>query len=610
MIHVLTSFRFKRFTTIIVLMALVGIGSTWSRDFPTPGRDDESSLLGIYIRAIDSDSDLQGSARVTVTGPEELRVTIRDENWEVFWFRVKPGRYTLRPDEGLRRAPRVPAEVEVPPSSIVLAPFGLVRSAEGVSARQIDESDRQRAGRRLVSYVDYPVWSGRDLIGFGTLRPELDSETLRYKVAVSADPEGADVYVDDILTGTTPIDFELTGGKHRILVRAEGYEDAIYFIRLEGDAEIEAALEPAAETAPVSTREQYGTLVAPFVSVGETNDQLARLFADTLLLTLEEDDRLDVVPSTVPWERRDALVHPNFLKLEEAGADLVVSGFFIDDDEGLTIQANLYDVQAETVRAAVTWQGIAGLDIFDAMDEIALEFAAEVDRVLPEAGRTLVTRTETVYGGADRGESLLSRKKIIRRRWSDYPNVLTLQSGFGGFFESYDLEDNVFSRNASKFDGPYLPLLLKWDRTLNSRFAVGGGINITIGDYRADEINNTNELLLMGGLHAGPRAVFRSLRSDIIMSIDMEVQYSPEADYSWFNGGPQYDSVGPFVYFVTPVRIGFRYYLSDRIDRMPVFINGGLSITPVGYRFDLSGRGDEGFVDNNFAFELGAGVRL
>jgi TolB-like protein len=462
----------------------------------------------------------------------------------------------------------------------------------------------------MVSNVDYPVWSGRDLIGFGTLRPELDSETLRFKVAVTADPEGAEVYVNDILAGSSPIEFELTGGKHRILVRAEGFEDAVYFVRLEGDAEIEAALEPAADEEPVSIREQYGTLVAPFVSVGDTNDQLARLFADTLLLTLEEDDRLDVVPSTVPWERRDALIHPNFLTLEESGADLVVSGLFYDDDDGLTIQANLYDVQAETIRAAVTWQGIAGLDIFDAMDEIALEFAAEVDRVLPEAGRTLVTRTETVYEGADRGESLLSRKKIINRRWSDYPNVLTVQSGFGGFFESYELEDGGFFNDAGKFDGPYLPLLLKWDRTLNSRFAVGGGINITTGMYRPENDSDATEWLLMGGLHAGPRAVFQSLRSDIIMSIDMEVQYSPEVDYTWDDGGTRSDSVGPFVYIVTPVRIGFRYYFSERIDKMPVFINGGLSITPFGYRFDLAGRGDEGFVDNIFAFELGAGVRL
>jgi hypothetical protein len=95
----------------------------------------------------------------------------------------------------------------------------------------------------MVSNVDYPVWSGRDLIGFGTLRPELDSETLRFKVAVTADPEGAEVYVNDILAGSSPIEFELTGGKHRILVRAEGFEDAVYFVRLEGDAEIEAALE-------------------------------------------------------------------------------------------------------------------------------------------------------------------------------------------------------------------------------------------------------------------------------------------------------------------------------------------------------------------------------
>jgi hypothetical protein len=78
------------------------------------------------------------------------------------------------------------------------------------------------------------------------------------------------------------------------------------------------------------------------------------------------------------------------------------------------------------------------------------------------------------------------------------------------------------------------------------------------------------------------------------MSIDMEVQYSPEVDYTWDDGGTRSDSVGPFVYIVTPVRIGFRYYFSERIDKMPVFINGGLSITPFGYRFDLAGQRGRG----------------
>jgi hypothetical protein len=67
---------------------------------------------------------------------------------------------------------------------------------------------------------------------------------------------------------------------------------------------------------------------------------------------------------------------------------------------------------------------------------------------------------------------------------SDYPNVLTVQSGFGGFSKATSWKTAVFFNDAGKFDGPYLPLLLKWDRTLNSRFAVGGGINITTGMYR------------------------------------------------------------------------------------------------------------------------------
>ncbi|MCK5736616.1 MAG: PEGA domain-containing protein, partial [Spirochaetaceae bacterium] len=368
------------------------------------------------------------------------------------WFKVEPGLYTIVSNENIEITPGIPDSVQVPPASVVLAPFLLERSEAGIITRRLNEEIRQRAGSNLTLHANHPLWLGHDLIGFGTLRPALDPESLQFRVGINSNPEEAEIYVDDVLAGTTPIEFSLTGGKHRVLIRKEDFEDAVYYVRLEGDADIDAVLAPSAAVAMEGGSERYSTLVAPFYSMTEPNEQLARLFADTLLLTLEDDDRLDVSPSAIPWIQRDSLIHPDYLPLEEIGADLMVSGFFIEIDGRLNIQANLYDVQAETIRASVTWFGTAGMDIFDAMDEIALEFAREVDRVLPAAGRTLITRHETVYSGVDRSEGLIARKKIIRKRWVDNPNVLTVQSGFGGVMERFILSDGGSTSNVMRFD--------------------------------------------------------------------------------------------------------------------------------------------------------------
>jgi len=583
-----------------------------ARSFPRPGNDKEVSLLGVYYQPAPgaNTGELRGNIHVRIDGPKKLSLKLDNSDWKVLWFKVNPGLYTLTPGRDLELSPGVPDSVEVPPSSVVLAPFMLERSSEGVQTRRLNEEVRQRSGTDLTLHIESPQWLGRNLIGFGTLRPALDPETQQFTVDISADPDGAEIYVDDVLAGSAPLVFSLAGGKHRVLIRHDGFEDAVYYVRLEGDAEIDAALIPA-EAEPMKGRaERYATLVAPFISMGEQNDQLARLFADTLLLTLENDDRLDVKPSAVPWVQRDALVQPDFLPLEEVGADLVVSGFFIEEDGELSIQANLYDVQAETIRAAVTWYGSAGFDIFDAMDEIAEEFAAEVDRVLPAAGRTLITRQETVYSGVNRSESLLARKKVIRKRWEDRPDTFTLQGSFTGSLESYILDDNGSTREVASSDGPSLQLSLSWDRDIAPRFAAGGGISITSISVRNNLDEYDTSLSLMAAAYAGPRLVFRSLRTDILIGIDLLVRYIPQTNYYWIEGIDRQADLGSFLSVELPMSVGFRYYFNRRIDTVPVFLSGGLGISFLGYRFDLGGTGFEGMPEPTIGLNLGVGIRL
>jgi len=583
-----------------------------AESFPQPGNNKEVSLLGVYCQSAPGTvpGELRGKTKIHIEGPDKLSLKIDASEWKVLWFKVDPGLYTITPDNNLELSPGIPDSVEVPPSSVILAPFMLERSGERVRTRRLNEEVRQRSGTELALHIESPRWLRRDLIGFGTLRPALDPETQQYTVSINADPEGAEIYVDDVLAGNAPLIFSLTGGKHRILIRQDGFEDAVYYVRLEGDADIDAALVPT-EAGPMEAgNERYTTLVAPFVSLGGQNDQLARLFADTLLLTLESDERLDVKPSTLPWVQRDALLQPDFLPLEEVGADLAVSGFFTEKDGVLGIQANLYDVQAETIRAAVTWYGSAGFDIFDAMDEIAEEFAVEVDRVLPAAGRTLITRQETVYSGVNRNESLLARKKIIRKRWRNRPNALSLQASFAGSLESFILNDNGSTRDVSISDGPSIRLTLAWDRDIAPRFAVGAGASYTSRSIRYDLDYDDSEPSWIASAYAGPRLVFRSLRTDILIGMDLLLRYVPQASYQWYDGVDRQADLGSFLSVELPMNVGFRYYFNKRIDTVPIFLNGGLGISFLGYRFDLGGTGFAGMIEPIISLDIGVGVRL
>lgn len=593
----------------VCLTGLIIITSTQAESVPKSSRDNGESLLGIVVERVTPDGETPEKGRnlVFLNGPDELRLSIGKSEREILWFVVDPASYTLEADEMLEVSGGIPNSVTVPSSSIVLAPFRLSAGPGGIRNLQIDESLRQWAGRELALQINYPEWSGRDLIGFGTLRPSLDPETLRFQVEINSEQDDSEVYIDDVLMGQTPLQFEMTGGKYRILVRSSGFEDAIYYVRLEGDAQIDAALLPLIESEDIPVQDLYATLVGPFIPLGEPDEQLSRLFADTLLLTLEDDERLRVLPSAIPWVKRDSLLQPDFLKLEETGTDLVVSGFFGEKDGSLAIQANLYDVQAETVRAAVTWYGAAGLDIFDAMDQIAAEFADEVDRVLPAAGRILITRKETVFSAVGKEENLLSRKKIIRKRWEDSPNVLTIEGGFGGNMTRFDLNDSGNTNTIGQFEGPGLSATLSWDRDLGPNFAMGAGTMMTFGTYRTNEMTDENASTWSLSVFTGPRLIFRSLKADITLGMDLSISYFPRVTYYW---DVYTADVGSLLTLELPIKVGFRFYFNKRIDRMPLFMTGSLGVAPLGYRFDLGDTGQEGMTDPGLIIRLGLGIRL
>ena len=68
--------------------------------------------------------------------------------------------------------------------------------------------------------------------------------------------------------------------------------------------------------------------------------------------------------------------------------------------------------------------------------------------------------------------------------------------------------------------------------------------------------------------------------------------------------------VGSLLYIDLPMKVGFRYYFNRRVDTIPIFLNVGLGVSPLGYRFDLGGTGQAGMMSTYILLNLGLGIRL
>ena len=552
-----------------------------ANSFPTPGRKADSSLLGIPTR-IDPESGNLKATDIIIRGPRRHKMKVSTEEWDIRWFRVSPGSYHL--DIG-----NDDSVIDVLPGIIMVAPVRIVLfSLEGESALRlepVDEEDRQKAALNLALFYDFPEWQGRDYIGFGSLRPSVKQVQSLFEATITSNPQGAEIFFDDRLVGTSPLTLTLEGGKHKLLFRGEGREDVTRYIRLEGDADILVELPPAVGS--VSEQETYKTLIGSFYPVGETDEQINALFVDTLELVLEDDPRFNLVRSEIPWKHTGTLSQPDFSLLEETGADLVVSGTFLKQGNYLVVQANLYDIQAESVKTGTFWTGDVGLSIFDAMDLIAEKFIGEVDRVLPVAGRVLITRTEIVYGALSDQEQGVNRKQMINRRWQEYPDSLSIQAGIGGAKD----EDYILSTRT-----PPIAVAAEWSRDVSSLWQAGaGGIYYIIPERPGLEIE----------AHSGVRLMFRTLRTDISFGLSGSIQYTPQFSDIW--SGENY---GSFLSVGLPIDIRFYYYFTDKVDRNPVYFMGNMAFSFLGYRFDLSGREQHGFISISGLIAFGVGIRL
>lgn len=610
--------QLKKFHLISAILLLILIPHS-AQALPKPDIKNETSLVGIFFHSAQGSTfdDIKDGVYVNISGPRNYRFLIPADSWGVKWIKLPPGEYSFQETEEVDLSIGVLHTFKVPENSIFLTPVEFVKSTDGLLSESISDKHRLMAGERLAHSINYPTWINRTIIGFGTLRPTMDNDIPIYRITVHSEPDGAEVYIDDNLYGETPFEGLLPSDKYRIMVRTAGFQDFVQYIRLGTDADLSVTLTAQSDSStPEKDNNQYNTIVAPFLSLDNANDQLSRLFADTLQLTLESDERLEITPSDIRWEQHNQVFSPDFRSLEKQGVDLAVSGFFYKDGNGqITIQACLYDVQAESIKANTIWTGDVGLEIYDGLDEIAARFAEEVNKVMPEAGNILITRQETVFSGVNRNEFLLMRKQVIKKRWMDFPQVFSIQTGAGAFTERYELSDSGDTAYVDKFESINFPLIFSWDMALTRYFSFGAGTSLRFGNYVSYQDVNQNPMTIsstwMTSLFIGPRFVLRSLRTDFFIGLEARVQYSPETQYKWETGvNTRSDTVGSFLYLGMPVKAGFRYYFNKRIDKTPFFITGTIGVSAFGYRFDLNGNGRDGWMGSDIVSTVGVGFRL
>ena len=561
----------------------------------------------------DEQSAISRGVRVLLDGITTSKHRIGEDEWDVIMVRCAPGLYSIHPlGKTAIDTVEIDTEVILPVNTVRLAPYRLRISTDDEGESYIisemnDEEDRQRSGQILASFIRFPGWASKDLEGFGSIRPALFTSELFHEVMIDSYPSDAETYIDGLLMGRTPLVLNLSPGKKQVQFHLDGREDVSRYFDPQLDEILKIEI-PLLETEFEETGNAYTLTASPFYSMGNPDSQLSRLFSESIMFVLEEDPGLVVSGSEIPWVKRSAIMLPDFSLPEASGTDLVASGLFLRDGNELTIQANLYDVRNETIKAGVRWSGPVGLDLFGAVDEISEAFVAEVDRVLPEAGKTLITRQETVFTGTTEDENLLARKKVIqaRRTWN---HLLSLSIGIAGMDESLILDDGVSTAELySRFHDSPLVAGIEWDWISGDYFGTMAGFAVLTGpkdpDFHPDERTTDYSLYGAARLNLG------GYRSDLFYGLGLGATFSPRGTYTAVFPALTTDEVGPFFNLALRMDLGMRRFIHHRAEGRPVFWNLKIYLSLYEYRFDLAGDGNQGRLPMNFGISIGTGIGL
>jgi len=71
-----------------------------------------------------------------------------------------------------------------------------------------------------------------------------EPETHTSRIRIRSEPAGADIFVDGVFAGRTPLEIETKGKAANVRLSAAGFEDLSFPVQSSGDAELEFRLTP------------------------------------------------------------------------------------------------------------------------------------------------------------------------------------------------------------------------------------------------------------------------------------------------------------------------------------------------------------------------------
>lgn len=274
----------------------------------------------------------------------------------------------------------------------------------------------------LTSYIDYFVWGGRKLVGFGPYEPRLIEKDL-YEVDFHPDRGNLELWIDQVNWGTPPLKASLDAGKHQIRYLENGTELLRTFIDVQNDMKIEHRISPvdSTETKPLA-QDQY-ILTMGFIEnlSGEEKNYLIPLLTGSLRIQLDGNDRL-IITEGENHSLEDA---------ETAGSEFLLQGSFIVVEQDIMIHLLLRDVQTGRILTGTQQVDILGLDIIKMMQESADEFSRGVLRQLPPLGENYFIQKVHFTENILQFEGDFAKKNTLQNRIKEHPWAISLGMNLG-----------------------------------------------------------------------------------------------------------------------------------------------------------------------------------
>jgi TolB-like protein len=518
--------------------------------------------------------NLGSVSTLTLKGEKSYNVKITSRGQKLSYIPVPAGTYEILLD-GQGRGDFM-GTIEIPPASVVFFPYVLVLSEEGfVFANTVKPEHQELAMKILTDTFGFQEWIGSQYVGFGPFRPLLYFSGDRFNLSIQSNPDGANIFIDNEEWGKSPMDIKLVKGKYLVRIEKDGYKPFKQFINLNEEQILDVNLEEEKKEERIETKDSFEIVVMPFLNLGKPEEAAySNVIQSTLAFSFDEEEKLTTKDIETSLAGLDEASYPDFTLAEEAGADLLVAGQYQIKEGKLFVYAVLYEVKSERIKYAQAYISRSGLVVFEAIDEIALEFVAAVSNVLPEAGEPIIEKTEVMSEEMIAYEKELSLDDIIKKRL-EKKNALSIETGLGGFV-------------TGSGEGPTSPRFfpnafkIKWERIFNSVMGLYISIQAKLLFYSED-----NELGVIFNAHIGPQLTFRSERVDFYLAPLYSFGFLPNLKHR----EDDYTESSAFIFTGLDLDIGIKSYLGKKISSRPKFLSFGIMIDliDVGFSGILSG---------------------